>query len=388
MIRVEIISPNRSALKPFVRLPFEIYEQDARWAPPLVSQQLSTLCGPKHNELFAQGDQRFFIAYQDEKPVARVLAGVDFRFNARLNVKQGYISLFESYDNVDYAKAVLDAACSYLRQQGMERVVGPNAHSLQEMSKGILVDGFDEPPAFMTPYNPPYYQTLLEAAGFSPHREHYAYGFMLDDFKAEQLEAIMPRAQKRFGFRVESVVFGRQNEGRLVSDISRVIAETVPLGNEQGALHDMNIRTALRHYKPLCRPELTLMAYADERPVGFALAFPDYNEFLRRTRGHLQPARLPYRMRGISRARCALECVVPEFANRAVGSILSYHIYQGARKLGMASVEASAVDAHNVQTILTIERIGGRKSKTFRQYEKALVSGASQPGEPMREYYS
>ena len=31
---------------------------------------------------------------------------------------------------------------------------------------GLLIEGFEKPPTFMMPYNPPYYQALVEDYGF------------------------------------------------------------------------------------------------------------------------------------------------------------------------------------------------------------------------------
>ena len=46
MIRVEILAQTRSALRPFVKLPFELYKDDPNWVAPLISEQLKSLCQP------------------------------------------------------------------------------------------------------------------------------------------------------------------------------------------------------------------------------------------------------------------------------------------------------------------------------------------------------
>lgn len=86
MIRIEIVKPTRKDLKPFVMLPFAIYKNDNKWVPPLISAQYVTLLG-RDNEQFAQGIHRFFLAFDDDKPVARLLVGVDMLKNAQLKGK-------------------------------------------------------------------------------------------------------------------------------------------------------------------------------------------------------------------------------------------------------------------------------------------------------------
>ncbi|HSK68013.1 MAG TPA: hypothetical protein VLA21_01995, partial [Candidatus Limnocylindria bacterium] len=101
MIHVEILKPEPGALRPFIQLPFDIYKQDPHWAPPDRRDLLRDLMGVD-NDFFAHGIQRFFLAYDDVTPVARVLAGIDLRMSARVGLQTGYISLFESYENYEY----------------------------------------------------------------------------------------------------------------------------------------------------------------------------------------------------------------------------------------------------------------------------------------------
>ena len=153
MIRVEILAQKRSALRPFVMLPFALYKDDPNWVAPLIRDQLRSLCRP------SDGPRRFFLVYDGETPVARVMAGINERLNERLNRKYGYIGLFESAQRPDYARAALDAACAYLREEGMEKAIGPSAVGMDEFSKGLL--------ACSTLTIPPITRTILKSAALS-----------------------------------------------------------------------------------------------------------------------------------------------------------------------------------------------------------------------------
>ncbi len=124
MIHVDILKPTKKELKPFIQLPFDIYKEDSNWVPPKRHDLLKSLMG-RDNELFAQGIQRFFLVYDHEKPVARVLAGIALRQHGKEGTPYGYISLFDSYDNDDYARSALDAAIGFLKDHGVKEVVGP-----------------------------------------------------------------------------------------------------------------------------------------------------------------------------------------------------------------------------------------------------------------------
>lgn len=222
MIRVEVLDPNFAALRPFVMLPFTLYREDPNWVAPLIGDQLKMLCGKQDDP------RRFFLVYDEDKPVARVMAGINRRLNEQMNRKWGYISLFECAQRPDYARAVLDAACAFLRDEGMERVVGPSPFVADDFSKGLLTEGFDGPPVLFNPYNPPYYVEYFEKCGFRKHRDHFAYFMRMDEFDRQEVEETVSRARQRFGFRVEHVVFTKASEDRLLQNITRVIREAFP----------------------------------------------------------------------------------------------------------------------------------------------------------------
>ena len=200
-----------------MKLPFTLYKNDPNWVPPLIGMQLKNLCKKK------TAARRFFLVYDGDTPVARVMAGVDERLNERLGIKQGYIGLFETAQKMDYARAALDAACAYLKEEGMETVMGPSAGGIELFTKGLLVEGFDGPPVLLNAYNPPYYAEYLEKCGFRKHRDHYAYFVRMDEIEGRGLEEIVPRVKQRFGFRVEHVRWTPEGEEKLLHSISRAV---------------------------------------------------------------------------------------------------------------------------------------------------------------------
>ncbi|MBE5783018.1 MAG: hypothetical protein E7329_06850 [Clostridiales bacterium] len=369
MIRVEILEPTRSALRPFVMLPFSLYKEEANWVAPLIGDQLKALCEKPKNP------RRFFLVYDNEKPVARVMAGIDLKLNARLKRKDGFLSLFECAPKPDYARAVLDAACTYLKEAGMERVIGPSAIGVDDFSKGLLVQGYDGRPVLFNPYNPPYYAQYFEKCGFTKHRDHYAYFMHMDEFDAARVEEIIPRAKKRFGFRVEHVEFNKNNEERLLRDIVRVIQEAFPLDWELNVPSYEDIVKEFKLIRRYYRPEMTTMAYAGNRPIGLVVAFPDYNQVLKGMKGRLLPfgwLRFWLGKGKINGARCNMQFVVPEYQNKGVNMAMFHAAYQGAKSIGIKWVEGSTVDETNATSINNTEKVGSHLYRIYRQYEKQL----------------
>jgi hypothetical protein len=61
-----------------------------------------------------------------------------------------------------------------VKEKGAETIVGPVNPSTNETC-GLLVKGFDKPPVVMMTYNPEYYITLLENAGFKKQTDLLAW---------------------------------------------------------------------------------------------------------------------------------------------------------------------------------------------------------------------
>ena len=369
MIRVEILEQNRAGLRPFVKLPFALYKDDPNWVPPLIGEQLRSLC------MQAEGPRRFFLVYDGDQPVARVLAGIDERLNERLNRKCGYLSLFECAQRPDYARTVLDAACAYLKEEGMETVIGPTSIGADDFCRGLLVQGFDGPPVLFNPYNPPYYAEYFEKCGFFKHRDFLAYFMRMDEFDQQNLEEIVPRAKQRFGFQVEHVTLTKDNQERTLQNAARVIRESFPPEWEMNVPTSGDVVREVSRLRRYYRPELSVMAYAGSRPIGLVVAFPDYNQVFRRMKGRWLPfGWLKYALgrRKIHGARCSMQFVVPEYQRKGVNTVMFYEAFLGARALGLQWVEGSTVDETSVASIANTEKMASHLYRVYRTYEKSL----------------
>ncbi len=370
MIHVEILEANKRSMRPFVKLPFTLYKDDPHWVPPLIGRQIRSLCRKKTNP------RRFFLVYDGDQPVARVMAGIDERLNERLGIKQGYIGLFECAPKMDYARAALDAACAFLRDEGMETVMGPSSGGIEVFTKGMLVEGFDETPVMLNAYNPAYYAEYFEKYGFKKHRDFFAYFVKMEEADGRGLEEIVPRVKQRFGFRVEHVTLRKDNQDQVLKDAVRVIREAFPPEWEMIVPTFEDASREVKNLKTIYRPETTVMAFAGNRPIGLVVAFPDYNQVLKKMRGHVLPFGWLIYLLGrkkIDGLRCNMQFVVPEYQRKAVNAAMFYEVLSGARDLGIRWGEGSVVDETSVSSIANTQLMAAHRSRTYRQYAKSLL---------------
>ena len=86
----------------------------------------------------------------------------------------GFFGFFECEERYPIAQALLEAAQTWLTEQGLSGMRGPANPSMNDVA-GLLVDGFDRYPALMMPYNPPYHEEFLCRYGFERAMTMYAY---------------------------------------------------------------------------------------------------------------------------------------------------------------------------------------------------------------------
>ena len=353
----------------------DIYRDDPNWVAPPRRELTRTLTG-KDNELFLQGIQRFFLCYDDDRPVARVMAGIDMRRNAQIEEAQGYFSLFETYDDPTYARAVLDAAVAFLKEHGVSKLIGPLAPEYTDLTRGLLVQGFDGPPVLFNPYNPPYYQKLLEDYGFTKERDYLAYLVEVNDSTMERFAPLADRVQQRFGFKVRNIDLDKENIARVSRDIATVIAEATPEEPGQYLPASEDITAMLKRVRPIFRKNLAVIAYAGSRPIGILIGLLDFNRVLKQRRGGGNPWGQLLGLLATARidtARCPMQYVVPDYQNKAVNAALFYRAMQGARALRIKRIEGSTVDETNIASVNNTIMAGGKLYRVYRVFQKAAV---------------
>lgn len=373
MLHIREIAPSRNALSEFVRFPLTLYKDDPNYIIPSVEQQVRGLLG-RHNALITNGVQVFLMAYDGEQPVGRLLAGIDFRTSQRPGERQGYISMFECIDDQNTANALFQAAETFFTTNGITSFIGPNPTMFDDFGTGILVEGFDLEPAFLSPYNPPYYAKLFENAGFAKYRDHFSYDLSLKGIRDDRYESVLRRAGKRFGYSVEKVNLQRDLKRRS-REFARIIAESTP---PEWGVNPPTSETLYRELKRIKRVlwrDYTLVAYAGDRPVGLLLVIPDFNPLLKGLKGRLFPVgtfRMIFMRRYVKRLRTVMLYVIPEYQNKGVEAVMIYNALDTARLGGIKQAEAAMINEQNLKMQLGIEKLGGKVDKVFRQYRKDI----------------
>ena len=369
-----------ASLSQFMHVPHVTQGHDPYWVAPIALLESPRL-NPKKNPWFQHGEAALFVAERGGKLVGRISAQVDHNHLKTYNDATGFFGFFETIDDQAVVDALFKAAADWLRAKGMTRCVGPFSFNINDES-GLLIDGFNCPPRMVMGHAQPYYQTLVEAAGFTKVVDMRAYLTPMDTgLPFKQLKWLKRALDRNPSLNVRPIDMSRYDEEMAaVGHIFRTAwAEnwgSIPQTDAE--LHHMAAEMKL-----IMIPELVSIATVDGKPAAMCLALPDLNEMTRDLKGKLFPfgwAKLVWRLLTrrsfVSGTRVLLMGVMPEYKNKPMGSVLALLTVGAVRdaqlKLRMPVAEMSWVLETNTQTCHSIEDIGGRVYKTYRMYEKAL----------------
>jgi GNAT superfamily N-acetyltransferase len=358
-------------LMAFIRFPWEIYRGNPYWVPPLIKDQLQRL-GPGH-PFRAHSEMALFLAYREGRIVGRVAGVIDHNYIEFHQEKVGFFGFFESVQDGEVAGRLLDRVRNWLKDRGMGKMAGPMNPSTNDEC-GLLIDGFGHPPCLMMPYNPEYYPSLVEKEGLTKAMDLYAYLLEKQTFQLERLNRITERLGKREPqLRVRPIN---------LRDFDRELMLVKELYNQAWSrnwgfvpLTEAEIDDLAKNLRPLVVPDLVLFAYWGEEPVGFSVAFPDFNDVLKHLDGKiglLGSLKFLYYRRKIHKIRVMLLGVKQAFQKKGIEGFLYIETFRRGIRKGYDSAECSWILESNPLMRHGIEAMGGKRYKTYRIYEGPL----------------
>lgn len=362
----------------FVDVPFRLFGSDPRWAPPLRRSVLDRL-SPRHpaNEHQRTG---LWMAYRDGRPVGRIAACVDEMFNDFQQLAWAWVGFFESVDDPEVSGALFDAARRWAADQGMRSCVGPGSFTTND-EIGLLVEGYEHPPALLTAHNPAYYEKLWLAGGWSPVMDLWGWHFGPDVPRlSERQQKVLDRMTDRGSYRLRSASMRHFD-----AEVHRFFDIYNAAWSRNWGFAPMTaaeVSHLAKELKLIADPNLALfIELPSGETIAAALAVPDINRATAGLRnGRLLPTgwlKLLLAQRRLTASRILLLGVRPEYEARGVGPLLYSAFIERlgakAREPGVSvEVEASWTLATNHKINSAVSAIGATRYKTWRLYEYRL----------------
>jgi hypothetical protein len=356
----------------FVKFQWEIYKDIPEWVPPLLMDRRKLMDKVK-NPFYTHARAEFWLAMRDGKIVGRIGAIVNDNHNKEHNENVGFFGFFECINDQAVADILFKTAEDWLRKQKVTAVLGPASPSVND-EYGLLIDGFQHSPVFLMSYNPKYYMTLIDKAGYGKTKDLYAYLMRKETVFDPKLVRVAEALKKREGLTIRTLNMNDYSgEAKRIRDLfNRAWVYNwgaVPMTEAEfdGMAKDM---------KPIVIPEVVIFAEYKGEPIGFALALPDLNVAFKKNKGGGLIGGL-YRMmtmkKQIKTLRIIVLGVVREKRASGAGTVLFYEISKRGIEAGYPFGEAGWILEDNVMMNRGAEIMHGDRYKTYRIYRKELA---------------
>lgn len=364
----------RADLGAFIKLPWRIYRDDAQWVPPLLYEARKVLDRKRH-PFHAHADVEYFLARRGGIVVGRIAAIVNHRFNEFHDVRTGTFGFFECVDDVQVARALLEAAHGWCGERGMDLLQGPFNFSTNDelYSPGVLVQGFDYPPVMLMAHSPPYYPRLLEECGFVKAKDLLSY-WMEGEEPPERLVRGVARMKH-----TQNVVVRPIDMRHFDEEIERIKVIYHSAWERNWGfvpMTDAEFDYLAASLKPVVDARFCVLAEIDGDPVAFGLQLPDLNRAIKPTNGRLLPMgwlTFLLHRRKLDTLRVLTLGVKPGHRHRGLDAMLILHLFTEGLKVGYHGAECAWILEDNLPMRRGLERTGARVYKVYRVYEKRIA---------------
>ena len=284
MAGIEIITvASRSELKDFIDLPWKIYTEYPLWVPPL-KKDVGRILDPGRHPFWEFSERILFLARRGSKTVGRIAGIIDRHHNEFHSEQMGIWGFFECDDDPEAASALFSSVETWSRRKGMTFVRGPLNPSIN-YEVGLLIDGFDSPPALMMSYNPPYYPQLIESCGFTKDTELFSFIIDRTYRLPEWLDRLAERIAGKKGVHIRAFQF--KDPVPDLALVREIFNDCWSSNWGYVPFSDHEIQEIGKSMVEIADPDLAFFIYYEDEPVGVCVVLPDINPLLKRFNGNI-----------------------------------------------------------------------------------------------------
>jgi len=356
-------------LQAFIDLPWAVQGQDPNWVPPLRSEVKKIL--DMGHPFWQRAERQLFLAERGGRPMGRIAAIMDMAHVEYWQELAGAWGFFECENDQEAASALFEEAQAWCMGKGLTHFRGPfNPSTNYEI--GMLVQGFDVPPAIMMNYNPPWYCKLVEGAGLAKEKDLLAFefrrGHKLPQWVLDIANRLVDKGEVRLRHMDKKNLL---SEVELMSSLYQAAWARnwgfVPMSHAE-------IEAMAESLLPILDEDMAFFLYVGDDPAAVGLMLPDVSPLLKRLNGKLGMAGLvkyllyKSEIRGV---RALLFGVKPQYHQMGVPlAALHYVLEKAETKTRYETLEMSWNLEDNEAINNLLLDFGGRVSKRYRLYRK------------------
>ncbi|HEX3046648.1 MAG TPA: GNAT family N-acetyltransferase [Bacillota bacterium] len=339
-------------------------------SPPLRVDEFNTLRQDK-NPAFEQCEAKYFLALKDGKTAGRIAAIVNQKYIAVEKKRMGQFGWFDFIDDLEVSGALLDAMETFVREKGMDGIIGPQGFSDFDRI-GMLVEGFEELATIAALYNYAYYPRHVEAHGYVKDFDSLEFEMLVPKEIPPILEKVNNKIMKDNKYRIIHAKNARELMN-YVDDIGALIDES----HIDISLTSSQFRAYAKQYFNFLNPDFVkIIMDQNEKLCAFAVSIPSLSRAFQKCRGRLFPFGFLHLMKALRKNDTLdlyLVGVRPDLQSRGVNSLLMTEIIRGAMAHGMVRAEANPERESNTKVQSQWKYFETRQHKRRRFYVKRLT---------------
>ncbi len=243
------------------------------------------------NPFFEHAEAEYFLAERDGALVGRITAQVDERWTQFQGGNDGMFGFFESVNDPEVGRALIETATEWVRARGRDRMLGPMDFTTNDEC-GVLIEGYELEPLVLEPWHPPYYRELLEGLGMTKAMDLWMWRLAMGELKqGDQFHDFIHRSARESATE-HGVVVRQMSKRDLEAEVTRFMdVYNEAWGHNWGfvPITEAEVRFQAKNLKPILDENWAMIAERDGEVVGAALSLPDINQVLAKMNGRLLP---------------------------------------------------------------------------------------------------
>jgi hypothetical protein len=365
---------SKSLLKEFIFLPEKIYQGDSRWVPPMYIDEWS-FHDSKQNKALLYSDVIRVIAYEDNKPVGRIMGIINHKYNQEHSEKTARFFALDCINSQAVAHALIEKIEQWSKTKGMTKLIGPYGFSDKD-PQGLQIEGLELLPVIATPTNPGYLQKLVEHEGYTKELDCVSYQMPIPKKLSPVYQKIFYRISSNKDIKLLEFTSKRKLKPYIIP-VFRLVNETyaplfgfVPMTEEE-------MKKFAAQYLPVLEPELVKIVVNDSNElVAFVVSMPDMSVGLQKAKGRLFPFGFIHVLRSMRKTKqlnLLLGATKSQYRGKGINVLMGKALFDSANKRGLTIMDSHLILETNLVMRAECEKLGGAIHKRYRVYQKLLA---------------
>lgn len=361
-------------LRTFIHLPAKIHKNHSNWVPPIYMDEWDFF-NPKKNSLFDHNDTILALAWENNKPVGRIMGVICHAYNKKHNENHGRFSFIETWNDQKVFHALIKFIGIWAKEQGMIKLIGPLAFSDKD-PQGFLTDGFDQPVSLATNCSFPYMIELTEKEGFYKKADLVAYKIAIPDEIPDFYKKIGERYNQN-NKNLKVVEFtSRRKIKPFVRPVFTLLNKTFTEIYGFTPFTEQEMDDFANRYLFLVNPNFVkLVVNENDKVIAALIAMSDLSRGIQKSKGFLIPfGFVPILLAGkkSKQLNLMLGAIDPNYRGRGLDVAMGIKLLESAKKAGKTKIDSHLELEYNTNIRAEMERMGGIVYKRYRIYQKDI----------------